>query len=76
VARAKPDSPRRVREAVRDAIVEVRPAHVVFSPQALDRAYQLLVAADPQRKSDSICGRLSTGFPVRGEDYQDAPDED
>ncbi|MBM3498648.1 MAG: helix-turn-helix domain-containing protein [Armatimonadetes bacterium] len=64
------------RRAIRDAVVGAGAGHVEFSAEALDRAYQLLVAADPHRKSGSLCGALSVGFQVRGEDYEDAPSDD
>jgi hypothetical protein len=67
---------RQAKQAIRDAIVEETSAHVVFDSEALDRAYQLLIAAEPERERNSVCGRLSVGFPVRGEDYEDAPNDE
>ncbi len=67
---------KRAKQAIRDAILEETDTHVVFDPQALDRAYELLLAADPELRQRSMCGKLSVGFPVRGEDYEDAPNDE
>jgi len=67
---------RRAREAVRAAIIEETPERVTFDPEAMRRAYALLVAAKPELEENSVCGKLSVGFPINGEDYEDAPNED
>ena len=70
------EAAKRAKQAVRDAILEETDTHVVFDPQALDRAYELLLDAEPERRRRSMCGKVSVGFPVRGEDYEDAPNDD
>jgi hypothetical protein len=75
-ADARSEALRRAREAVRAAIIEETPERVVFDEDALRRANELLVAAHPEWEENSVCGKLSVGFPIRGEDYEDAPNED
>jgi hypothetical protein len=65
-----------VRRAIAAAVVSTGAGRVVFDPTALDRAYELLMAAEPRRLSASLCGRLTVGTEIRSEDYEDAPYED
>jgi len=73
---AKSEALRRARQAIRAAIIEQTPERVVFDEEALRHGYELLVAAQPEWEGNSVCGKLSVGFPIRGEDYEDAPNED
>jgi hypothetical protein len=71
--RPQSDALARAKDAIRAAIIRMTPTHVIFDPEALDRAHELLLAAEPERRLNSACGSVSVGFPVRGEDYEDAP---
>ncbi|MBM3473995.1 MAG: hypothetical protein FJX75_12060 [Armatimonadetes bacterium] len=73
---ARSEALRRAREAIRAAIIEETAERVLFDEDALRRAYALLVAAQPELEENSVCGKLSVGFPINGEDYEDAPNED
>lgn len=70
------DDLRRAMQAIEDAIICETPTHITYDPVALHRAYELLVRAEPDWEKNSVCGKLSVGFPIRSEDYEDAPDEE
>lgn len=72
----KGEAVRQAQRAIREAIVEQTPTQVIFDRRALERGYALLIAAEPERELESVCGKLSVGFPIKGEDYEDAPNED